>query len=127
MTGKECAPADLSELVDIEFAIENKVWRYGYDIYMRGRNYHLSHDKKDRYIVTGFTIEKHTIDEDGIIPSPSFTLSIKSAQSLMDELWAAGVRPSEKNLPSANTTDAIGKHLEDMRKIAFMYLGKENE
>lgn len=40
------------------------------------------------------------------------------AQQLMDELWTAGLRPSE-GTGSAGALAAAERHLNDMRKLAF--------
>lgn len=49
---------------------------------------------------------------------PTFTLSNKDAQQLMDNLWDCGIRPSE-GTGSAGSLAATQKHLEDMRRIVF--------
>ncbi len=53
---------------------------------------------------------------------PIFELETHEAQMLMDTLWDCGIRPSEGS-GSAGALAAVQKHLEDMRKIAFKYLG----
>ena len=64
------------------------------------------------------------IENDGIVYSPTFNITNNSAQNLMDELWQAGLRPSE-GTGSAGSLRATEKHLEDMRKIAFSQLDME--
>ncbi len=54
----------------------------------------------------------------GISVSPTFSLSMDAAQTLMDDLWHCGLRPTE-GTGSAGAFAAQGKHLEDMRKIVF--------
>lgn len=57
------------------------------------------------------------------IVEPSFRLKATAAQRLMDELWLAGVRPSD----SRHTSEVLavqGKHLEDMRELAMGALRK---
>jgi hypothetical protein len=49
--------------------------------------------------------------------SPFLTLDADGAQSLMDELYAAGVRPTAGQ-GSAGQLDAVQRHLADMRAIA---------
>ena len=49
---------------------------------------------------------------------PFVTLEADAAQSLMDELWKCGVRPSEGQ-GSAGQLKAVQEHLRDMRTIAF--------
>lgn len=47
-----------------------------------------------------------------------------SAQVLMDDLWQAGLRPSEGS-GSAGSLKATENHLKDMQRIAFKLLGDE--
>lgn len=54
-------------------------------------------------------------------PEPSFSIPSGMAKNLMDELWRAGIRPSE-GVPSG---DAQTAHLQDMRAIAFAKLNVE--
>lgn len=50
---------------------------------------------------------------------PSFlTINKSEAQILMDDLWSAGLRPSEGS-SSAGAMKAVQNHLEDMKKILF--------
>lgn len=49
---------------------------------------------------------------------PTLTISSESGQQLMDDLWQAGLRPSE-GTGSAGALAAVEKHLTDMRIIAF--------
>jgi hypothetical protein len=50
--------------------------------------------------------------------SPAFRLAHEEAQELMDSLYAAGLRPTQAK-SSVGQTEAIQRHLEDMRTIAF--------
>ena len=49
---------------------------------------------------------------------PTFRLSYEQAQGLMDDLWVAGLRPTE-GAGSAGALAATQRHLEDMRKLVF--------
>lgn len=49
---------------------------------------------------------------------PTFQLSNRNAQALMDQLWQCGVRPTEGK-GSAGQLKAVEYHLEDMRKLVF--------
>lgn len=49
---------------------------------------------------------------------PALGLTLIEAQSLMDELWRAGIRPAE-GAGSAGQAAATEKHLQDMRALAF--------
>lgn len=52
---------------------------------------------------------------------PTVRLSNDAAQSLMDQLWQCGIRPTE-GTGSAGSLAATEKHLADMRCIAFASL-----
>ena len=53
-----------------------------------------------------------------LIAEPLFTLSHKAVQSLIDDLWRCGYRPSEGS-GSAGQLRATQNHLNDMRKLVF--------
>ncbi len=55
---------------------------------------------------------------------PTFDLPKERAQALMDMLWSAGIRPVAGR-QSEGVTAAQGRHLEDMRALAFTKLGVE--
>jgi hypothetical protein len=59
--------------------------------------------------------------EPGYIVDPTMKISRDAAQILMDDLWGAGIRPSDG---SGNTGQlrATENHLKDMRKIVFKQL-----
>jgi hypothetical protein len=59
-------------------------------------------------------LDKHKPSEDG----PTFHLTPQEAQSLMDGLWEAGVRPRD-GAGSLAHVDAQKAHLEDMRRLVF--------
>ena len=54
----------------------------------------------------------------GIQPLPAFHLRPDEAQNLMDELWRAGLRPTEGS-GSAGSLAATQRHLDDMRSLVF--------
>lgn len=56
--------------------------------------------------------------EPGLMTDPTFRLPFDAAQRLMDELWQAGVKPSQ-SVGSTGQVEAIKYHLEDMRKLVF--------
>jgi hypothetical protein len=58
------------------------------------------------------------------VPQPTFTLNKDEAQTLIDDLWNAGIRPTE-GTGSAGSLRATEKHLDDMRKITFNKLNIE--
>lgn len=49
---------------------------------------------------------------------PTFSLTPDAAQQLIDELWRAGLRPTEGS-GSAGSLAATERHLEDMRALVF--------
>lgn len=55
---------------------------------------------------------------------PTLCLDLTAAQTLMDDLWNAGLRPTEGS-GSAGSLRSTEKHLADMRKIAFKGLDIE--
>ena len=66
-------------------------------------------------------------DAGAYIEQPTLKLRTEEAQTLMDELWLCGLRPTE-GTGSAGSLAATERHLADMRKIAFGFLdAKPNE
>ena len=59
--------------------------------------------------------------EPGMMVDPTLRIGMDEAQLLMDDLWNAGLRPTE-GAGSAGSLRATEKHLQDMRKIAFKQL-----
>lgn len=57
-------------------------------------------------------------EQDGDYIEPCLSLHNGSGQQLMDELWRAGLRPSE-GTGSAGSLKATQDHLADMRKLVF--------
>ena len=60
----------------------------------------------------------------GEISAPTLSLQIEDAQRLIDELWSAGLRPSE-GTGSAGSLAATERHLKDMQAIAMGLLRKD--
>ncbi len=50
--------------------------------------------------------------------APLFTAPVGTAQTLMDDLWAAGLRPTE-GTGSAGSLRATENHLKDMQRLVF--------
>lgn len=59
---------------------------------------------------------------EGVRGGPFLEVEAHEAQQLLDELWAAGIRPSQE-FGSTGQIGAVQRHLEDMRAIAFAALG----
>ena len=52
------------------------------------------------------------------IAQPQLELNTSDAQSLMDQLWACGLRPTEGS-GSAGALSAVQAHLADFRRLVF--------
>lgn len=63
-------------------------------------------------------VEFDIVPENTNFSAPAFFLRQEEAQGLMDELWTAGVRPTEGS-GSAGSMAAVQVHLADMRQIVF--------
>lgn len=57
-------------------------------------------------------------------PQPLFVLQRQQGQVMIDDLWAAGFRPTEA-AGSAGAMAAAQDHIASLRKIAFKVLGVE--
>lgn len=77
--------------------------------------------RADNAVVSDLTFSKLDV---GSIVKPTGVIPRTAAQTLMDDLWNAGIRPTEGS-GSAGSMRATEKHLEDMRKIAFRGLGMD--
>lgn len=86
-------------------------WRRAVELYI------ASPDRKAR--VKEVVIEE--VSHEHFVEEPSFVIDNEAAQVLMDDLWNAGLRPTE-GTGSAGSLKATERHLEDMRKIAFKSL-----
>lgn len=67
----------------------------------------------------GAPVVMSEIEDASMEQSPTIVMDMESFQNFIDELWKSGFRPS--NL-SESELSALGKHLEDMRRIAFKFL-----
>jgi hypothetical protein len=80
-----------------------------------------------RFAVAQPVTFKEEVDPDlGVEVPPFMSLHTEEAQTLMDELWRAGIRPSKKAGPETEAA-ALERHLADMRKLAFHALKVPNE
>lgn len=59
-----------------------------------------------------------TPEEEGGRMEPALELTPEDGQAFMDELWRAGLRPTE-GTGSAGSLAATERHLEDMRALVF--------
>ncbi len=68
-------------------------------------------------IVTAVEFTDSELDE-GYCADPSFRIKREEAQQIINELWRIGFRPKNGNGAVAHT-EALDKHLQDLRTIAF--------
>lgn len=73
-------------------------------------------DKAGREFVGNLVLE--SVKEGEVWGDPTARLTQKAAQTLMDELWQCGLRPSEGS-GSAGSLAATERHLKDMQRIVF--------
>lgn len=96
----------------LEIRCERSAYRQAVDFY--------AFDPETKAYAEQFVMESR---QPGVEASPSFSLDEMSAQGLMDELWRAGLRPTE-GTGSAGALAATARHLEDMRKIALDFVSQ---
>jgi hypothetical protein len=70
----------------------------------------------DVMVSTNVTMEK--VEWGQVMPRAPIQLDIIAAQSLVDQLWQAGIMPSQGS-GSAGSLAATERHLEDMRSLVF--------
>lgn len=77
-------------------------------------------------VIDGDAIGRLTMEKaiEGMRVDPTVELSNQAAQTLMDDLWHAGIRPTEGH-GSAGSLKATQDHLKDMRKIVSKTLKME--
>jgi len=95
---------------DIELRAKNKHWYDGVELYARMRS------AQGEYAVA-LPLEFKLCDP-GIVSQPIATLSRNEAQTLMNDLWHCGYRPSNGE-GSVGQLRATQRHLEDMRRLVF--------
>ncbi len=97
------------------FDLRRSAWSRYIDFYMKNRT-------DDGIVSVARNITFNTLNkeevEDGILGIPFMSLPIEAAQSLMDQLWGAGLRPSEGS-GSAGSLAATERHLADIKTIAW--------
>ena len=98
-------------------------WRAERDIFSRSIKLYLFSQKQDGRFDVATNITMTTVEDGSIGPGPLLHIRQEEAQALMDELWFAGLRPSE-GTGSAGSLAATQKHLEDMRDIGKAALRK---
>ena len=100
---------------ELEVRAQSAPWDYGIEILIGG----VSSDSQTRYVIVDPDFEEYDITDGKIMTvDASLSISLEAAQTLMDDLWACGVRPTEGK-GSAGALKATEKHLEDMRSLVF--------
>jgi len=69
-------------------------------------------------VAQGMSLLAITPETEGMEHPPLMTLSADECQQFMDELWRAGIRPTE-GAGSVGQLGAVQRHLEDMRSLVF--------
>jgi hypothetical protein len=64
--------------------------------------------------------------DNAVLVEPFLKLTREAAQTLLDDLWHCGLRPSD-GTGSVGQLQATEKHLEDMRRIAFQFIGTQEK
>lgn len=98
------------------FFIERRPWDFDLGLYLTIRN-----GDGNRGIALPLQIKMLTDEETmdaANTAMPMVSLRKDEAQQLMDELWRAGLRPSEGS-GSAGSLAATERHLADMRALVF--------
>jgi hypothetical protein len=67
---------------------------------------------------TNVIMQNYTPENENLVREPTLRLTQEAAQLLMDQLWSAGLRPSEGS-GSAGALAATERHLADMRELAM--------
>jgi hypothetical protein len=85
-------------------------WRSGIELYIG--------DREGKTRVAQIIMEKLPDDAAACCPVSSLQMSNAAAQTLMDDLWQSGLRPTE-GTGSAGSLAATERHLADMRALVF--------
>ena len=96
---------------ELKCRAQQKPWNAGIDILLLNNESAVTN------------LEWSMVDE-GSMVEPTFSLGHTEAQLLMDDLWNAGIRPSEGS-GSTGQLRATEHHLNDMRKIVGKWMKLE--
>lgn len=77
---------------------------------------------EDETVLVGSNIVFTKVSDASMV-EPTFRITPHEAQSLMDELWSCGLRPTE-GTGSAGAMAATERHLNDMRALSTKLLDK---
>jgi len=105
----------------MQFYAQNKQWYDGVELFARfiGGQKHWAYARP-------VVFETEDTEDEALIPQPFMVIDRSAAQSLIDELWGCGFRPSD-GTGSAGQLKATENHLEDMRRIAFKFVEVSDE
>lgn len=95
-----------------KFSAEREIWSEAVSIRIGVR-------QEDGGFAVAEPLTMRVIEPGAFVP-PCVNMPFSAAQSLMDELWQAGCRPSQ-SIGTAGQVEAIKHHLEDMRKLVFTH------
>lgn len=98
----------------VELRVHKTPWEHGVQVAL----IEWGPDGRTSSMVTDVTT---TLVPEGTPLVPLFGLDATQAQRLMDDLWHAGLRPTEGS-GSAGALAAVEKHRDDMREIAFRFM-----
>lgn len=101
----------------IEFRVERVLYKNTYDVIIADVK------GKDINIAAPPTFQKY--DPQSAITEPTLSLSPEALQSLLDEIWKTGLRPTH-HVDEKSALKATETHLRDMRRIVFDLLKAEH-
>lgn len=106
----------------MELRVERRPWASD-ELLLHG--WHVRNVAEGRTVsrVTGLTLVVEKPEDGYASPTPEAFMRLKmgEGQCLMDELWRAGLRPTEGG-GSAGAMAAVQEHLKDMKAVAFTAL-----
>jgi len=98
----------------LKIFINRAIWMGGYEVRIGSR----INESVPWAIAQPLTFVQREPKDEGTEVEPCMRLSQDDAQTMMDELWGAGIRPSEGS-GSAGSLAATQRHLDDMRALVF--------
>ena len=111
----------MTEICEFRFHAVRQPWNNDISLYVACRE-NVKSSKLS--VVTGLQLAPA---KDGEVSSvPIFRLDPKDAQALMDELYQAGVRPSE-GIGAPGQFEAMKAHLSDLRRLVFKDIKAEED
>ena len=106
-----------------EIRAARKPWGDGFDFLVMERSWDRNNPNATKRVVTAMTVSDVA---PGSFYEPTLSMPDDAAQQLMDNLWAAGLRPSDAK-ESAGALAATTRHLEDMRRLVFQTDGSPGD